>query len=237
MTQKQNHAIKLSPMIDIPQTFRDLPETFAVHMVAVEGECKGVVFLLSRNNFPVNDIHRRDAIYRVRDSDAIYRVRNSDPIYRVRNSNPIYRVRNSNPETDIIADGTDLLNETIDAIIASRQSWPSILAKMRSPASRPPCIATELGTYLYEPNTIVMKDGIFNALSQKFQVAKLAKNTNLFSANEVHKNFPGRIFRIEAVHELHPRKMAKELSHLASASIAVRNFPLSAVFCFVRIPK
>ena len=58
MTQKQNHAIKLSPMIDIPQTFRDLPETFAVHMVAVEGECKGVVFLLSRNNFPVNDIHR-----------------------------------------------------------------------------------------------------------------------------------------------------------------------------------
>ena len=149
----------------------------------------------------------------------------------------IYRVRNSNPETDIIADGTDLLNETIDAIIASRQSWPSILAKMRSPALRPPCIATELGTYLYEPNTIVMKDGIFNALSQKFQVAKLAKNTNLFTANEVHKNFPGRIFRIEAVHELHPRKMAKELSHLASTSIAVRNFPLSAVFCFVRIPK
>ena len=121
----------------------------------------------------------------------------------------IYRVHNSNPETDIIADGTNLLNETIDAIIASRQSWPSILAKTRSPASRPPCIATELGTYLYEPNTIVMK----------------------------HKNFPGCIFRIETVHEFHPRKTAKELSHLASTSIAVRNFPLSAVFCFVRIPK
>ena len=38
----------------------------------------------------------------------------------------------------------------------------------------------------------------------------------------------GRVFRIEAAHEFHPRKTAKELSHLANASIAVRNFPLSA---------
>jgi len=220
--------VKMSPMIDIFQTLRDLPETFAVHVVAVEGECKEVVFLLSRDNFPVNDIHRRD---------AIYRVRNSDTIYRVRNSNPIYRVRNSNPETDIIADGTDLLNETTDAInrvptiVAvdiNKIATTRVVTTLQTERSTPPRIATELGAYLYEPNAAVMKAGIFNALSQQFQIAKLAKNTNLFTADVLHEDFPGRIFRIEAVHEFHPRKTAKELSHLANASIAVRNFPLSA---------
>lgn len=202
--------VKLSPMIDIFQTLRDLHETYAVHVVAVEGECKEVVFLLSSDNFPVNDIHRRDAIY---------------------------RVRNSNPETDIIADGTDLLNETTDAInrvptiVAVDIHKNAIIRVESTPEAErttPPCIATELGAYLYEPNAAVMKAGIFNALSQQFQIAKLAKNTNLFTADELHEDFPGRVFRIEAVHEFHPRKTAKELSHLANASIAVRNFPLSA---------
>ena len=229
--------VKLSPMIDIFQTLRDLPETYAVHVVAVEGECKEVVFLLSRDNFPVNDIHRRDAIYRVRNSDRIYRVRDSDTIYRVRNSNPINRVRNSNPEMDIIADGTDLLNETTDAInsvptIAAvdigKNAISRVVTTLNTERTTPPCIATEFGSYLYEPNAAVIKAGIFNALSQQFQIAKLAKNTNLFTANELHEDVPGRIFRIEAVHEFHPRKTAKELSHLANASIAVRNFPLSA---------
>ena len=32
----------------------------------------------------------------------------------------------------------------------------------------------------------------------------------------------------QAIHELHPRKTAKEVWRLASASVAVRNFPLSA---------
>jgi hypothetical protein len=229
--------VKLSPMIDIFQTLRDLPETYAVHVVAVEGECKEVVFLLSRDNFPVNDIHRQDAINRVRNSNPIYCVRNSNPINRVRNSDPIYRVRNSNPETDIIADGTDLLNETTDAInrvptIAAVDIGKDAIFRVESTLdterSTPPRIATELGAYLYEPNAAVMKAGIFNALSQQFQIAKLAKNTNLFTADELHEDFPGHVFRIEAVHEFHPRKTTKELSHLENASIAVRNFPLSA---------
>ena len=175
--------VKLSPMIDIFQTLRDLPETYAVHVVAVEGECKEVVFLLSRDNFPVNDIHRRDAINLV---------------------------------------------PTIVAVDIGKNAISRVETTLETERSTPPRIATELGAYLYEPNAAVMKAGIFNALSQQFQIAKLAKNTNLFTADELHEDFPGRVFRIEAAHEFHPRKTTKELSHLASASIAVRNFPLSA---------
>jgi hypothetical protein len=169
--------VKLSPMIDIYQTLRDLPETYAVHVVAVEGECKEVVFLLSRG-------------------DAMHCAPTTDP--------------------------------TIVAVDIHKTTTTRVETTLQTERTTLPCIATELGAYLYEPNAAVMKAGIFNALSEQFRIAKLAKITNLFTANELHEDFPGRIFHIEAVHEFHPRKTAKDLSHLTSASIAVRNFPLTA---------
>lgn len=42
--------IKLSPLIDITRTLRQLPGTRAVHTVAVNGECKEVLFLLDTDN-------------------------------------------------------------------------------------------------------------------------------------------------------------------------------------------
>ena len=168
--------VKMSPMIDIYQTLRDLPETYAVHVVAVEGECKEVVFLLSRG-------------------DAMHCVSTTGP--------------------NLVA--LDIHKTTTTRVETTLQTERTTL----------PCIATELGAYLYEPNAAVMKAGIFNTLSEQFRIAKLAKSTNLFTANELHEDFPGRVFRIEAMHEFHPRKTAKDLSHLTSASIAVRNFPLT----------
>ena len=114
------------------------------------------------------------------------------------------------------------------AVDINKTTTSHVETTLETERTTPPRIATELGAYLYEPNAAVMKAGIFNALSQQFQIAKLAKNTNLFTADELCEDFPGRVFRIEAVHEFHPRKTGKELSHLANASIAVRNFPMTA---------
>ena len=192
--------VKLSPMIDIFQTLRDLPETYAVHVVAVEGECKEVVFLLVQNGM-VNST-RRDAPWHV-------------------------STKGTN-ERNVPTTGTTITDPTIIAVDIYKSAKTRIQTTLQTERTTPPLIATELGTYLYEPNAAVMKAGVFNALSEQFQISKLAKNTNLFTADELHEDFPGRVFRIEAVHEFHPRKTAKELSHLASASIAVRNFPLTA---------
>ena len=170
--------VKLSPMIDLHQTLRTLPETYAVHVVAVDGECKEVVFLLTRN-----------------------------------------AEINGNPFTDITIIAVDM-NKS--AAIHRMQTT------LESERTTPPRIATEIGAYLYEPNAAIMKAGLFNTLSQQYQVEKLAKSTNLFTSNDLCEDFPGRVFLIEAVHDFHPRKTAKELSDLASASISVRNFPLSA---------
>ena len=132
--------VKLSPMIDIFQTLRDMPETYAVHAIAVEGECKEVVFLLTRRDAPWHDS-------------------TTDP--------------------------------TIIAVDINKIKALSVETTLETEA-------------------------------------KLAKNTNLFTADQLCEDFPGRVFRIEAVHEFHPRKTGKELSHLASASITVRNFPMTA---------
>lgn len=181
--------VKMSPMIDIFQTLRDLPETYAVHVVAVEGECKEVVFLLKTEemvNEKINGIRR----------DVPLCVSTTDP--------------------------------TISAVDINKTTTSCVETTLETEHTAPPCIASELGTYLYEPNAAVMKAGIFNAISQHFRISKLSKSTNLFTSKEQHEDFPGRVFRVEEVHEFHPRKTAKELSHLESASIAVRNFPLTA---------
>lgn len=40
--------VKLSPMIDLKQSLRQLPETNEVHIVAVNGECKEILLLISK---------------------------------------------------------------------------------------------------------------------------------------------------------------------------------------------
>lgn len=45
--------IKLSPMLDIRQTLRDLPAVRQVHVVSVDGECKELLFLLSSTPVPL----------------------------------------------------------------------------------------------------------------------------------------------------------------------------------------
>lgn len=47
--------VKLSPLIDIKHTLKQLPGTHAIHSVAVNGECKEVLFLLDANNTPSKD--------------------------------------------------------------------------------------------------------------------------------------------------------------------------------------
>lgn len=58
LLQKAQKAlvIKLSPMIDLKRTIQQLPEVTGIHVVAVHGECKEVLFLLSSEGAFVQDI-------------------------------------------------------------------------------------------------------------------------------------------------------------------------------------
>ena len=81
--------------------------------------------------------------------------------------------------------------------------------------------------YLYEPNPAVMKAGCFKLLTERFDVFKLHKNSNLYTSEQLVSSFPGRIFEIEAWAPYNKKIKQTLLSDVDKASIAVRNFPLS----------
>ena len=81
--------------------------------------------------------------------------------------------------------------------------------------------------YLYEPNPAVMKAGCFKLLTERYDVYKLHKNSNLYTSEQHIAGFPGRIFEVEAWAPYNKKVKPSLLPDVDKASIAVRNFPLT----------
>ena len=81
--------------------------------------------------------------------------------------------------------------------------------------------------YLYEPNPALMKAGCFKWLTERFDVFKLHKNSNLYTSEQLISDFPGRIFEVEGWAPYNKKVKQTLLQDVDKASIAVRNFPLS----------
>ena len=80
-------------------------------------------------------------------------------------------------------------------------------------------------TYLYEPNTALLKSGAFNLISAKLNIPKLHQHTHLYTSEELIK-FPGRTFKIETVLDYN-KKLLKRYFKDKKANISTRNFPIS----------
>ena len=77
--------------------------------------------------------------------------------------------------------------------------------------------------YLYEPNSAIMKSGLFHSISEKFKISKLHPNSHLYTSEKL-ADFPGRIFKIEKILPFKPKILKRELN-LEKANISTRNFP------------
>ena len=84
-----------------------------------------------------------------------------------------------------------------------------------------------IGNYIYDPNVSILKSGAFKTVAHIYNVAKLHRNTHLYTSSEIIKNFPGRVFRV--IKELHvsAKDIAGELPD-GKAHVVVRNYPLSS---------
>lgn len=78
--------------------------------------------------------------------------------------------------------------------------------------------------YLYEPDTALMKSGVFNTISNEFSLEKLDKQSHLYFSEKFTTSFIGRIFEIEAF--LAPNELKKEKGLVGN--VVVRNFPQQA---------
>jgi len=77
-------------------------------------------------------------------------------------------------------------------------------------------------TYLYEPNASILKSGAFKLIGKKFGLQKLHVNTHFYSSDDLHFDFPGRIFKIDQ-HEFKAKNFADK-----KANVITRNYPLKA---------
>ncbi|TMM31930.1 class I SAM-dependent methyltransferase [Polaribacter aestuariivivens] len=78
-------------------------------------------------------------------------------------------------------------------------------------------------SYLYEPNSAILKSGGFHQITNKLNVFKLQQHSHLYTS-EKQVNFPGRTFKIEHVLPYDKKKIIKLLPD-KKANITTRNFP------------
>ncbi|WP_299122670.1 RsmD family RNA methyltransferase [uncultured Winogradskyella sp.] len=79
-------------------------------------------------------------------------------------------------------------------------------------------------TYLYEPNSAILKAGAFNSISEQLELNKLHKHSHLYTS-DVLVDFPGRRFKIEKKLAFNKKAFAKE--KISKANVTTRNFPLT----------
>ena len=77
--------------------------------------------------------------------------------------------------------------------------------------------------FLYEPNSAILKSGLFNKLSKDLSLSKLHVNTHLYTSDKII-NFPGRSFEIIAQTKVNKKEIKKQIPEL-KANVAIRNFP------------
>ncbi len=163
--------IKLSPLIDISAAINELKYVCEVHVVAVENECKEVLFLLKNNRIESAIIH------------AVNLLKNG-----------------------------------------YKQSFTfNFTEEGRTEAK----FADTLNTFIYEPNSAILKAGAFRVLACKFGIYKLGANSHLYTSDKIIDNFPGRVFRIEEVIPFTKQGIKTLKWKYKNANITVRNFPLS----------
>ncbi|NNK10208.1 MAG: class I SAM-dependent methyltransferase, partial [Flavobacteriaceae bacterium] len=79
-------------------------------------------------------------------------------------------------------------------------------------------------TYLYEPNSAILKAGAFKAICAAYAVKKLHEHSHLYTADSL-LTFPGRVFKIEEILPYNNKALKKFKG--SKANVSIRNFPES----------
>ena len=198
--------VKVSPMLDIEMIKKELIDIAEIHVVAVRNECKEILVILGQ------------------------------------------QTTDNGQQSSSIAHGSQLIATDL------RENWNFSFTEDEEQNAEW-TLADKVGRYLYEPGAAFMKAGCFKLLSQNYNLDKLHRNSHLYTSDVLVSDFPGRIFEVinvvpfdkKAKKEITSRcqqttdngqqtlsedfSATQQLSNSATlkkASVATRNFPLSA---------
>lgn len=85
----------------------------------------------------------------------------------------------------------------------------------------------ELMTYLYEPNSSILKAGAFKSISTYFDIFKLHDSTHLYTNSLKISDFPGRRFVIKEQMDFKRENIRNFRDVYPKANVSTRNFPLT----------
>lgn len=162
-TKATHILIKVSPILDITNTIKDLKNVKEVHIVAIQNDVKELLFLLEKNY------------------------------------NSTIKIKTINFKKETL--------ETFDF---------DYLEEVKS-------VYAEPLTYLYEPNSAILKSGGFHQISKKLNIYKLQQHAHLYTSDKLIQ-FPGRTFDIKDTIAYDKKKLLKLVPE-KKANITTRNFP------------
>ncbi|MBO0592775.1 class I SAM-dependent methyltransferase [Cellulophaga sp. E16_2] len=108
--------------------------------------------------------------------------------------------------------------KTINLLKNTTETFDFILNKERAMVSS----LSEPLSYLYEPNSAILKSGAFKSVGNHFKLYKLQEHSHLYTSNEL-VDFPGRVFKVAAVIPFNKKEIQK--LKITKANITTRNFP------------
>lgn len=209
MLEKSDFVIiKLSPMLDWHRAVSELKQVREVHIVSTGNECKELLLVLS------SSFDKRAKFSTGADEDKTSETDDETSHLKVYciNDNQVMSYDETDKSVVNIASGKE-------CGIVRLEKCSSEENELSQDSSKP--------LYLYEPNASLMKAGCFGAISSRYGVKMLEKNSHLFISDKPVHDFPGRAFRIKAVSSFNKKELKRQLSGVTKANIATRNFPLS----------
>ncbi|WP_194976428.1 class I SAM-dependent methyltransferase [Aquiflexum lacus] len=85
----------------------------------------------------------------------------------------------------------------------------------------------EVGKYLIEPYSSILKAGAFRSFGKRFGLKKLHPNSHLYTCTDLPEEIPGRILRV--IQEINnPKKELKQLFSTGKVNVITRNYALSS---------
>lgn len=84
-----------------------------------------------------------------------------------------------------------------------------------------------VSSYLYEPNSSIMKAGAYKSIASAFNLKKLHPNSHLYTSDEYIIDFPGRKFSVKEVFSPNKKDTKENLKKLSQANVSTRNYPFS----------
>lgn len=90
-----------------------------------------------------------------------------------------------------------------------------------------PTFTASVKQYLFEPNAAILKAGAFKSIATRYALEKLHPNSHLYTADHHPENFPGRVFKVDAVGGFGKKELRHFCQSTTCANLTVRNFPAS----------